>query len=150
MLEPENVQRTWCETNTVNGPTSAKNPIYATECLVISRQNTPRTHLCNIINHAIDDLPLERLEHNRPIPRHKLCLSAPVHQLLRVLNNLSRPITFSPTALHLPIILSSHLPRPLTSLPLVHSASPPTSTTNQRVAELHRQRVASLAAKLYY
>ena len=40
-------------------------------------QHYTTTHLVHIVHNAVHDLSLERLEHDRSVPRDKLCLATP-------------------------------------------------------------------------
>ena len=78
---------TWCDTNTVSGPTSAKKPICPTPHrmlvssppIVRARGERRETHLVHVVYHAVHDLALERLEDDGAVTRHKLGLATARH-----------------------------------------------------------------------
>lgn len=67
---------TWCDTNTVKGPTSAKKPIYPARLVCTHSTATLAiyTHLGNVVHDTVYDLPLERLEHDRAVAGYELRL----------------------------------------------------------------------------
>lgn len=72
-------ERTWCETNTVNGPTSAKKPICPVKNIIfrsscLSKQSWRVSHLIDVVHNAINDLPFEWFENDCSISCHKFCL----------------------------------------------------------------------------
>ena len=69
---------TWCETNVVKGPTSAKNPIYRGIVFIIrnSIEVIVRTHFVDIVYNTVNDFSLERFEHDRAVTRYELGLPA--------------------------------------------------------------------------